>query len=106
MGLLNKLRGGEQPRISAHGFQAAMSEWADGAAGFSRAAIISQFNLSLDDETDLDVIKAIWDTANTDAKKLRFRKTFDNVVMLASNRDLTFYSTNASIIARLTEAAS
>ncbi len=106
MGLLSRLRSDELPRIPAHGFQAAMSEWADGAAGFSRATIITQFNLSLDDEADLDTIKAIWDTANTDAKKLRLRKAFDNVVLLVGNRNLNFYPTNASIIARLTEAAS
>ena len=106
MSLLDRLRGIEQPRLSAHGFQAAMSEWADGAAGFSRATIIAEFDLTLDDESDLDAIKAIWDTANTNAKKLRLRKAFDSVLMLATDRDLSFYPTNASIVARLTEAAS
>ncbi len=106
MGLLNRLRGTEQPRLNAHGFQAAMSEWADGATGFSRATIIVAFDLTSDDESDLDVIKSIWDTANTNAKRLRLRKAFDNVLMLAGDSDLGFYSTNASIVARLTEAAS
>ena len=106
MSLLDRLRGTEQPRLSAHGFQAAMSEWADGAAGFSRATIIAEFALTLDDESDLDAIKAIWDTANTNAKQLRVRKAFDSILMLSSDRDLTFYPTNASIVARLTEAAS
>lgn len=106
MSLLDRLRGTEQPRISAHGFQAAMSEWTDGATGFSRATIISEFGLTVDDESDLDAIKAIWDTANTSAKKLRMRKAFDNIVLLVGDSDLNFYPTNASIVARLTEAAS
>ncbi len=106
MSLLDRLRGTEQPRLSAHGFQAAMSEWADGAIGFSRATIIAEFGLTLEDESDLDAIKAIWDTANTTAKKLRLRKAFDSVLMLASDRDVSFYPDNASIVARLTEAAS
>ncbi len=106
MSLLDRLRGTEQPRISAHGFQGAMSEWSDGAAGFSRATIIAEFALTLDDESDLDAIKAIWDTANTSAKRLRIRKVFDNIVLLVSDRELSFYPTNASIVARLTEAAS
>ncbi len=106
MSMLDRLRGIEQPRLSAHGFQAAMSEWADGAAGFSRASIIAEFGLTLDDEADLDAIKAIWDTANTNAKRLRIRKAFDNIVLLVGDRDLSFYPTNASVVARLTEAAS
>ncbi len=106
MSLLDRLRGTEQPRISAHGFQAAMSEWTDGATGFSRATIIAEFGLTLDDESGLDTVKAIWDTANTNAKRLRLRKAFDSVLMRASDRDVTFYPTNASIVARLTEAAS
>lgn len=108
MGLLERLRGTDpdQPRVNAHGFQAAMSEWADGAPDFSRASIIAQFSLTLDDEVDLDTLKAIWNTANTDARRARLSKVFDNVVLIAGDRDLSFYSTNASIVARLTEAAS
>ncbi len=106
MGLLNRLRGIEEIRISAHGFQAAMSEWADGAAGFSRASIIAEFGLTLDDESNLDAIKAIFDTANTNAKRLRLGKAFDNIVLLTSDRDLGFYPDNASVLVRLTEAAS
>ena len=106
MSLLNRLRGTEKPRISAHGFQAAMSEWADGATGFSRATIIAQFNLNADDEAELDILKAHYDSANTNAKKLRLRKTLDNILMLISDRDLTFYATNSEVNARLTEAAS
>ena len=106
MSLLNRLRRIETPPLNAHGFQAAMSEWADGAAGFSRATIIAEFELTPGDESDLDVLKGIWNTANTNAKKLRLRKAFDSVLMLAADRDLSFYPTNASIVARLTEAAS
>lgn len=106
MSLLNRLRGVEQPRINAHGFQAALSEWADGATGFSRVTIISQFALSTDDETELDILKAHYDSANTNAKKLRLRKTLDNILMLIGDRDLTFYPTNAAVNTRLTEAAS
>ena len=105
MSLLNRLRGVEQPKISAHGLQAALSEWADGAAGFSRATIISQFKLTTDDETELDILKAHYDSANTNAKKLRLRKTLDNILMLISDRRLSFYATNAEVNARLTEAA-
>ena len=106
MSLLNRLRGTESPRISAHGFQAALSEWADGAPGFSRASIISQFQLNAEDETELDILKVHYDSANTNAKKLRLRKALDNILMLISDRDLTFYPTNAEVNARLSEAAS
>lgn len=105
MSLLNRLRGTEQPRINAHGFQAALSEWADGAPGFSRATIIAQFDLTADDEAELDILKAHYNSANTNAKKLRLRKALDNILMLIGDQDLTFYPTNAEVNARLTEAA-
>ncbi len=106
MSLLDRLRGTESPRISAHGFQAALSEWADGAAGFSRASIISQFQLNPEDVAELDILKLHYDSANTNAKKLRLRKALDNILMLISDRDLTFYPTNAEVNTRLSEAAS
>ena len=107
MSLLDRLRGTEQPKIPSHAFQAAMSEWADGAAGFSRATIISGFELTVDDETELDQLKAIYDSANTNAKKQRLLKTFDNIVMLAEDfNDSGFYGTKALINARLNEAVS
>jgi len=106
MSLLDRLRGIEQPRINAHGFQAALAEWADGASGFSRATIISQFGLTPNEGAELDILRAHYNSANTDAKKLRLRKTLDNILMLIGDRDLTFYATNAEVNARLTEAAS
>ncbi len=106
MSLLDRLIGVESPRINAHGFQAAMSEWVDGAAGFSRATIVAEFGLTLDDEAELDSLKAIYDSANTSAKKQRLLKAFDSVVMLAGDRDVTFYKTKAAINARLNQAAS
>ncbi len=106
MSLLNRLRGTEAPRINAHGFQAALSEWADGAPGFTRASIIAQFALQTEDEAELDILKAHYDSANTSAKKLRLRKTLDNILMLIGDRDVTFYPTNADVNARLAEAAS
>lgn len=106
MSLLDRLRGTEKPRINAHGFQAAISEWADGVAAFSRTEIIVQFNLAPEDVAELDALKGIYNSANTNAKRLRLRKAFDNILMLVSDRDLTFYATNAEVNARLTEAAS
>jgi len=106
MSLLDRLRGTEEPKISSHGFQAAMSEWADGAAGFSRATIISGFGLTVDDEAELDALKAIYDSANTNAKKQRLLKAFDSIVMLAEDKELGFYQTKAEINVRLNEAAS
>ena len=55
---------------------------------------------------ELDILKAHYDDANTSAKKLRLRKTLDNILMLIGDRDVTFYATNAEVNARLTEAAS
>ncbi len=106
MSLLAKLMRTEQPVLNAHGFQAAMSEWADGAAGFSRTTIISSFKLTVDDEAELDALKAIYNTANTDAKKQRLLKVFDNIVMLINDNELGFYQTKAEIVARLNEAVS
>jgi hypothetical protein len=106
MSLLDRLRGIESPRINAHGFQAALSEWADGATGFSRVTIIAQFKLEPEDEAELDVLKMHYDSANTNAKKLRLRKTLDNILMLIGDRDVTFYATNIEVNARLAEAAS
>jgi len=105
MALLDRLRGVEKPRIDSHGFQAAMSEWADGATGFSRATIISEFGLVADDETQLDALKAHFDAADTDAKKLSLRKALDSVLMLMDT-DYTFYDTDAKVNTRLTEARS
>lgn len=106
MSLLNRLRGIEQPRINAHGFQAALSEWADGATGFSRASVILQFSLNAEDEAELDILIGYYTTANTSAKKLRLRKTLDNVLMLIGDRDLSFYPTNSEVNTRLAQAAS
>lgn len=107
MGLLNRLRGTDKPRMSAHQFQGAMNEWVDGATGFTRSTIITQFGLSVAEETELDAIKAIWNSANTNAKKLRMRKAFDSVCMLISDRDnTTWYQTNAEVMTRLNQAVS
>jgi hypothetical protein len=107
MSLFDRLRGTEGPKLSSHQFQAAMAEWADGAVGFSRATIISGFNLTTDDETELDALKAIYDSANTSAKKQRLLKAFDNILMLAEDSDDSgFYTTKAAITARLAQAVS
>lgn len=107
MSLLDRLRGIEEPKIPSHQFQAAMSEWADGAAGFSRATIISGFQLKLADEAELDALKAIYNSANTDKKKARLLKAFDSIVMLAEDsNDSGFYTTKAEINARLNQAVS
>ena len=106
MSLLDRLAGTEQPRINAHGFQAAMSEWADGASGFSRASIITAFQLEVGDEAELDALKVIYDSANTNAKKQRLLKAFDNICMLAGDNELGWYQTKAEINARLNEAVS
>lgn len=107
MSLFDRLRGAERPKIPSHQFQAAMSEWADGAAGFSRTTIIAGFQLTADDETELDALKAIYDLANTDKKRARLLKAFDNVLMLAEDsNDSGFYTTKAEINARLTQAVS
>ena len=106
MSLLNRIRGIESPRISAHGLQAMLFEWADGAAGVSRATIISQFGLTAEDEVELDLLKGHYNSANTLAKKMRLRTALDSVFMIIRDRDLTLYSTNAEVNARLAEAAS
>ncbi len=104
MSLLDKIIGTEHPRINNHGFQAAMSEWADGATGFSRASIIAEFQLETADEAELDALKVIYDGANTDAKRRRLLKVFDNICMLAGDRDLSWYKVKSEINTRLNEA--
>ena len=107
MSLFDRLRGTEEPKLSSHQFQAAMSEWADGAAGFSRTTMISGFSLTMDDETELDTLKAIYDSANTDRKRQRLLKAFDSILMLAEDsNDTGFYTTKALIVARLNQAVS
>ncbi len=112
MSLLDRLRGFDdagdfvEEKIPSHQFQAAMNEWAAGAAGFSRATIISGFVLTAADEPELDALKAIWDQADTNAKKLSIRKAFDNIVMLAESPGHGFYTTKAEINARLNDAVS
>jgi len=96
----------EEPVLNAHAFQAAMSEWEDGAIGFSRATIIAAFELTVDDETELDALKAVYDSANTNAKRQRLLKAFDNIAMLVNDNELGFYQTKAEINARLTDAVS
>lgn len=107
MSLLDRLRGTEKPKIPSHQFQAAMSEWVDGAVGFSRVTIISGFQLTSSDEAELDALKTIYDSANTSAKKQRLLKAFDSIVMLAENSNVHgFYTTKAAINARLNQAVS
>lgn len=106
MSLLDKLRRIEKPTLNAHAFQAAMSEWADNAVGFSRATIISAFGLTADDEAELDALKTLYDRANTNAKKRRLLRVFDNIMMLVNDNELGFYQTKAEINARLNEAVS
>ncbi len=105
MSLLDRLRGAEKPKIPGHPFQAAISEWSVGAAGFTRASIITGFELTVADEPELDALKAIWDSANTPAKKLSLRKAFDNILMLVTGI-YPWYDTKAKITARLNDAAS
>lgn len=83
-----------------------MFEWSDGAIGFNRASIIAEFGLRPEDEAELDSLKSIYDSANTSAKKLRLQKAFDSIVMLAGDRDVSWYKTKATINARLNQAVS
>jgi len=106
MSLLDRLRRVEEPVLNAHAFQAAMSEWAAGATGFSRASIIAAFGLTVDDESELDALRAVYDSANTNAKKLALDKAFDNILMLVNDNELGFYQTKAEINARLNDAVS
>lgn len=108
MSLLDKIIGAgpDGARINNHGFQAAMSEWADGASGFNRTSIIAAFGLVTEDEAELDSLKSIYDSANTDAKKRRLLKVFDNICMLAGDNELGWYQTKAEVNARLTQVVS
>ncbi len=108
MSLLDKIIGAgpNGAVVNNHGFQAAMSEWAAGASGFDRASIIAAFGLVTEDEAELDALKVIYDSANTDKKKLNLLKAFDNICMLAGDNELGWYQTKAEINARLTQAVS
>jgi len=107
MSLLDRLRGIEEPKIPSHAFQAASPIHRHSAPGFSRVTIISGFQLTANDETELDALKAIYDSANTNAKKQRLLKAFDSIVMLAeSSNEHGFYTTKAKINTRLTQAVS
>ncbi len=108
MSLLDKIIGAgpDGARINNHGFQAAMSEWAAGAAGFDRASIIARFGLTTADEPELDALKVIYDSANTDKKKALLLKAFDNICMLAGDNELGWYQSKVEINARLTQAVS
>ncbi len=108
MSLLDKIIGAgpDGAQVNNHGFPAAMEEWADGAADFDRATIIARFKLTPDDEPELDALKAIYNLANTNAKKLRLRMALDNITMLAGDNELGWYQTKAEIMARLTQAVS
>ncbi len=105
MSLLDRLRGVETPRLIAHAFQGMLFEWADGASGISRSTLVSSFNLSEEDEVELDILKSYYDNANTFAKKMRLKMTLDNILMIISDRTLSVYTTNAEVNARLTEVA-
>jgi len=108
MSLLTKIIGAgpDGAILNNHGFPAAMEEWSDGAVGFDRPTIIERFGLTVDDEAELDALRAIYDLANTNAKKLRLRMAWYNICTLANDNELGWYQTKSEINARLTQAVS
>lgn len=58
MGLFARLTALDETKILVHRFGAALREWADG--GLTRAEVIAMFNLTGDDVTQLDALRATY----------------------------------------------
>ena len=66
--------------IPAHQFSAAMFLWADGT--ITRANVISEFNITVAEETQLDQLKASYDAKASGLLKLAYILRIEKVLML------------------------
>lgn len=98
--LFDKLVGNEEPRVSVHGFVAALKEWQDGAV--TRADIVQSFGLDAGDESDLDWLKA---QAQASADREKFVAALEQVLILGQQRRFG-YNVKATAVARVSALAS
>ena len=85
---------GSEVKIPIHGFMAAVREWQAGE--YTRAQVISTFNLSASEETELDALKTKFQAA-TDKKE--FMQVFKDLSYLAELH--LDYATTAQVKTRL-----
>jgi hypothetical protein len=98
MSLIDKLAGIDRPnKLAVHTFYAALAEFAAGEV--TRAQIVSYFNLSAEDETELDFLIAAYTNAPNNRKQ-EFLEFIHRLFMLAEERT-PGYQTNAEITARI-----
>lgn len=94
MGLLERLKGDEEPKLPSHQFAAALEEWRAGA--MTRAQVITAFSISVGEENALDAIK---DRLDDLISPLKF-ETLHNVMLLAEE-EIPPYDNKTNITTRL-----
>lgn len=93
-----------EEKLPVHQFQSALADWEMGGTGaMNRAAVIAAFNITASEETQLDLLKGIYQDATTAGRRELFMQAFHNVLMLAEQA--TFYTTAGSIQSRLQHVA-
>ena len=97
MSLLAKLMGIEEPSVAVHYFYAALKELHYGAV--TRANIVSHFGLSTEDEVELDVLIAKYQSVGNN-EKLEFVEFIHAVFMLAES-GAPGYTTTAELNTRI-----
>lgn len=85
----------EGASIAVHQFAHALEAWAQGDT--TRADIVSYFNISAGDETDLDWLKAQYEAST---EKARFIQRLHGAMLLAES-NYTGYGTQADIAAKI-----
>ena len=113
MSLLDRLQGTEEPKIPVHQFQSALAEWEDESSVMGstnaerRQRIIDAFQISADEEDELDWLKSRYTEAKGNDQTDRYFKVFDNVLLICEDEkiaDTLGYGTKNQITTRLTEA--
>lgn len=79
---------GEADKLPTHAFSEAVRLWLTGAGGadaISRSDIVTFFELSSQDEVQLDALKAVYDAKGTNLEKLNFLGLLHAVITLVEH---------------------
>ena len=97
MSLIDRLSNDEDPKIPVHQFYAALAEYAAGA--ITRAGLVSYFQMSAEDETELDALIADYQAAPADRKQ-EFLEFVHRIFILAEVK-APGYDTKAALNTRI-----
>ncbi len=100
MGLLARIRGDEDPKMSIHQFSAAMRQVHRGRN--TVAQLKSAFEMDAQAQTDMDWLVSQY-TAQAVGDRVEWLEALDDVLMLAEKANLPTYGSDAEVQARITE---